>query len=210
MILKELTFDDLQIYILNIRDEVFSYKSSSLFDWFTAEELEAFRGITSEKRKREYVAVRFILFLLGHRGELIYQNKIPKLKNGTHISISHSGEWVAVALSSDFPLGMDIERVQEKITRIYERFVHLDEREYFDAKNLELSTLLWSFKETVYKLMRTEGLSFSEQICIKIDPLKNFKAKILTTRGNFEVPLDCHKIGDYVLTFNTTDVQKTK
>jgi len=210
MILQELKFGALQIYLLNTQEVVLPHDMESLRPWFSQADFESIQSIKNEKRIREFVAVRYMLFHLGFVGMLSYENKIPKLKNGKYISISHSGAWVVLALCDTFNVGVDVERVQEKIARVYEKFIHPEERHIFNANNDESSTLLWSFKETVYKLMQTDGLSFSEQICVKTDAAKNYKAEIFTTRGNFEVSLGHHKLGDYVLTFNTANVQKTK
>jgi 4'-phosphopantetheinyl transferase EntD len=210
MNVQEIKFDALRVYHLDLRETQFSSDLSVSNNWLTDEELLVFQAMGSQKRKFEFLAVRFILAQLNYSGCLYYENKVPKLQNGPFISISHSGDWVVVALCSRHPVGVDIERIQEKISRVYHKFVHPEESLCFDSKDLYLSTLLWSFKESVYKLMQIEGLSFSEQICVKTEPSQNFKAHIFTTRGNFEVPLGHHKLGDYVLTFNTADVQKTK
>jgi 4'-phosphopantetheinyl transferase EntD len=210
MNIEALRFDSVELYLFNTNEELSLRSEKPLREWFSEADFESWKDIKSEKRKLEFVGVRYMLFRLGFKGMLYYEGKIPKLKSGAFISISHSGSWVIVAVCRDFPVGVDIELIQEKISRIYDKFVHAEERCFFDSKSLENSTLLWSFKETVYKLMQIEGLSFSQQICIKTTGNQNFKAEISTSSGIFEVHLGHRKIGDYVLTFNVADVQETK
>ena len=203
------TLGAIQIHLLNL-ESMPSLTEWDLRSWFSAADFLIWKDLKNEKRRREFAGVRYVLFQLGHKDKLFYQKRSPRLSSGESISISHSGCWVVVALCRDFPIGVDIELVQEKISGIYDRFVHSEERQFFESKNIYSSTLLWSFKETVYKLAQIDDLSFSQQICVKSSGHENFKATILTSRGNFEVPLEHQRIGDYVLTFNVADVQKTK
>jgi phosphopantetheinyl transferase (holo-ACP synthase) len=115
---------------------------------------------------------------------------------------------VGVALCETHRIGMDLELVQDKVARVYEKFIHDDERELFPKTDLNQITLLWSFKETIFKLMRQPGLLFSEDICVSQSPDGTYVAHISHEQGKFKVPLAHHYLDEYVLTFNSGDVQK--
>jgi 4'-phosphopantetheinyl transferase len=198
----------IQIHLLNIKEELAVLNVDDVALWCSREEFEQWQEITSEKRKREFAAVRYLLFVNDLRGLLYYEDEVPKLKNGVCVSVSHSHDWVGVALCETHRIGMDLELVQDKVARVYEKFIHDDERELYPKTDLNQITLLWSFKETIFKLMRQPGLLFSEDICVSKSPDGTYVAQISAEQGKFEVPLAHHFLDEYVLTFNSGDVQK--
>lgn len=201
-------FGEIEIHLVNIHGNLDLLNPSHVAPWFTSAEMQIWEAISAEKRQREYAAVRYLLCSQGLKGGLFYEDEVPKLTNGTHISISHSHDWVGVAYCNAHPIGMDLEFIQEKVARVYEKYVHENERELFPKTDLQKATLLWSFKETVYKLMRQPGLLFSEDICVFQDAVGQFVARVSAETGIFEVPLGHQLIEQYVLTFNAGDVQK--
>lgn len=208
MELRVLTFGEIEIHLVQIQGDLDLLRDTFIAPWMTGQEMEQWHAISAEKRKREFAAVRYLLWRQGLKGELFYQDEVPKLKNGTHISISHSHDLVGVSFCGQYPIGMDLELIQEKVARVYEKYVHDDERELFPKSDLQKATLLWSFKETIFKLMRQPGLLFSEDICVQQDASGQFKARVSAEAGIFEVPLGHQIMGQYVLTFNSGDVQK--
>jgi 4'-phosphopantetheinyl transferase EntD len=208
MNLRVQKFGEIEIHLVNIQGNLDLLNPAHVAPWFTSAEMQIWEAISAEKRQREYAAVRYLLCSQGLKGGLFYEDEVPKLTNGTHISISHSHDWVGVAYCDAHPIGMDLEFIQEKVARVYEKYVHEDERELFPNSDLQKATLLWSFKETVYKLMRQPGLLFSEDICVFQDAVGQFVARVSAETGIFEVPLGHQLIQQYVLTFNAGDVQK--
>ena len=201
-------FGEIEIHLVNIQGNLDLLNPAHVAPWFTSAEMQIWEAISAEKRQREYAAVRYLLCSQGLKGGLFYEDEVPKLTNGTHISISHSHDWVGVAYCDAHPIGMDLEFIQEKVARVYEKYVHEDERELFPNSDLQKATLLWSFKETIFKLMRQPGLLFSEDICVFQDAVGQFVARVSAETGIFEVPLGHQLIEQYVLTFNAGDVQK--
>ncbi len=87
----------------------------------------------------------------------------PVLNDGQYISISHSNNYVVVAVSSQ-PVGIDIEQPHPKLIKINSRFKHPDDE--FPALTEELVQLqyLWTAKESIYKLAGIPGLNFKNDI----------------------------------------------
>jgi phosphopantetheinyl transferase len=95
------------------------------------------------------------------------------------ISLSHSGEWVAALLAPPgTALGIDVEMVRDKAQRIARKF--LNEQEQADLVNItleetapntaprELYSLLWSAKETLYKLAGQRGIIFRDNLLLDL------------------------------------------
>lgn len=208
MNLRVLKFGEIEIHLIYIQGDSDLLNPAHVASWFTPAEIQQWKALGADKRRREFAAVRYLLWRHGLKGELFYEDEVPMLKNATHISISHSHGWVGVAFCEQHRIGMDLELIQEKVARVYEKYVHEEERELFPKSDLQKATLLWSFKETVYKLMRQQGLLFSENICVFEDASGQFKAHVSAEAGIFEVPLGHQIMEQYVLTFNSGDVQK--
>lgn len=196
------------IYALNIKDELTLNEESYAMEWCSIEDFEVWKALVNIKKRREFLAVRFLLWRIGLSDSVFYDQRIPKLRSGQYVSISHAGDWVVIAVNPKHVIGVDIELIQDKAARVYNRFSHPNEKDFFPVEDIKACTLLWSFKETIYKLMRIDGLNFKEQIRVRKDAENKFKAEILTERVIFEVPLDYKIIGNYVLTFNLGDVQR--
>lgn len=74
-----------------------------------------------------------------------------------HICISHTRDYAAVAYSTAGPIGLDIERISDRVERIAHRFTSTDEAAYIDTHGQQdrpmYHLINWSAKETLYKLL---------------------------------------------------------
>lgn len=128
---------------------------------------EAMQRFSHENRRKEWFAVRVLLFfLLGEEHEITYTSSgKPYLKdNSYHISISHTNGYVAVAFHPCHEVGIDIEQYATKVLRVKGRFMREDEK----AEGDEVYALLlhWSAKETLYKLLGQEEVDLKEHLRI--------------------------------------------
>jgi len=129
-----------------------------------------FGRIVSEKRKREFLGVRLALKeLLGKEVVIEYDiNGKPFLPdNCSQISISHSKNWIAVMSHSTCSVGIDIECLNNKIQKIYTRFLSTaEQKDLSNGKNISQLQLAWSVKEALYKIIGKEAIDFSNQLRI--------------------------------------------
>lgn len=128
-----------------------------------SQNLERVLGMKSELHQRGFLSVRHLLSEFGYIDtDLFYdENGKPHLKDGKYISITHSFNFSAVAVSDDF-IGIDIEKQREKIGRIAHKFMDY-EAQYLNSEDSEYVrklTIIWCIKESLYKLFATPGLSF--------------------------------------------------
>lgn len=99
-----------------------------------------------------------------------------------HISISHSYPYAVAILHKKLPVGIDIEKPQEKLGRISHRF--LNEEEFNDSMgDLKKLCIYWSGKEAIYKLNGKVGLNFKDDI--KIHPFELHKRDVV--RSEFSI-----------------------
>ena len=133
-------------------------------------------SLTLSKRRLERIVCRKILALLLQQNEIIitYGEHGEPLMNNLHLSFSHSGEMVAVAISGKNPIGIDIERVQDRIVALQSKFMSENELSVDEIHNKEAITRIWTAKEAVYKLFSSLPLDFKEQIFVKSDSAKIF------------------------------------
>ena len=134
-----------------------------------SESLERVNGMKSELHQRGFLSVRMLLSEFGYSDEdLVYDlfGK-PHLKDGKHISITHSYNFSAVVVSSK-QVGIDIEKQRDKITKIATKFIgfeasYLNEN---DSKLIQKLTWIWCVKESLYKLYATPGMVFKKHFLV--------------------------------------------
>ncbi len=97
------------------------------------------------------------------------------------VSLSHSGAWVAALLAAPgTALGIDVEVVRDKAQRIARKFLNEEEQAALAAAKLghtfdreaeiEVYSLLWSAKETLYKLAGQRGIIFRDNLLLNLPP----------------------------------------
>ncbi|MEL0643969.1 4'-phosphopantetheinyl transferase superfamily protein [Olleya sp. Ti.3.14] len=133
------------------------------------ESLDRVLGMKSELHQRGFLSVRHLLNAFGYTDhDLFYDaNGKPHLKDGKHISITHSFTFSGVIIS-DTEVGIDIERQRQKIAVIAKKFVAY-EFEYLDKEAsdyINKLTVIWGIKESLYKLFATPGMLFREHFLV--------------------------------------------
>lgn len=152
----------------------------------------------SEMHRRAFLSIRHLLGLEGYQDKDLTYNEFgkPHLKDGKHISISHSHNFTGIIISSANEVGIDIERQREKILRIAHKFTPL--QEYRTLANTEALiqklTQVWCAKESLYKIYATPGLSFLNHIEVHDFSMEDSKttAEILYEgkSSNYDVQFD--------------------
>ena len=131
--------------------------------------LERVLGMKSKLHQCGFLSVRHLLRDFGYTDQDLYydENGKPHLKDGKHISITHSFTFSAVIIS-DAKVGIDIEMQREKIGRIANKFVDY-EFQYLEKDSdcyVRRLTVIWGIKESLYKLFATPGMLFREHFLI--------------------------------------------
>lgn len=149
-------------------------------DWFlkrmplstaNQERLEPLMG----RRRKEWLSGRFTLFqLIDENQDIICEvdeNGKPFLE-GTkaNVSISHSYNHVA-AIMGVTPVGIDIQKISERIIRIKHKFVSEKEMAYLDDPLIVMQLhIIWGAKECLFKAYGRGEVDFRKHL--HINPFK--------------------------------------
>jgi len=116
-------------------------------------------------RKREFISTRALLFsMLPHEKPNVRYSETGKpYLNNTHISISHSKQYVAIILNKQHNVAIDVEEYRPEIIKISSRFLNTREQKTYTS--LEDITTIWSAKEVLYKLFEASP-NFAEDYSI--------------------------------------------
>ena len=119
--------------------------------------------------REQFLAIRKILSLENADYEINYDiNGKPLLNSKYNISISHSHEMAAIAISDNSNIGLDVQFKESKIFNIQNKFLNKSEKSNIgDNPTVDILTMVWTSKESIYKAIGLKGISFSENI--KID-----------------------------------------
>jgi 4'-phosphopantetheinyl transferase len=137
--------------------------------YLKSQSLERVLGMKSELHQRGFLSVRHLLREFGYTDQDLFydENGKPHLKDGKHISITHSFTFSGVVVS-DKEVGIDIEKQRDKIGVIANKFVDY-EFNYLN-KNAEdyvrKLTVVWGIKESLYKLFATPWMLFKEHFLV--------------------------------------------
>jgi phosphopantetheinyl transferase len=128
----------------------------------------------------------------------------PFLNKQKGISISHSNEIVAIAISNEIDFGIDIQYKTDKVFKIQNKFLSEMESKFLGKKNdLESLIKVWSAKESIYKALGKEGVSFSNDLEIDIINDKDFFRAGYYRKDNIKTKfdLDFIYIEEYIICY---------
>lgn len=122
----------------------------------------------SELHQRGFLSVRKLLGEAGYTDLDLYYDEFgkPHLKDGKHISITHSHEFSSIIVSDEI-VGIDIEMQREKIIRIADKFCDCEFKFLERNESLEYIkelTVIWGAKESIFKIRNEKGISFKDHI----------------------------------------------
>ncbi len=127
-------------------------------------------GMKSEAHRRAFLSIRHLMAEAGYVDQDLFYDDFgkPHLKDGNHISITHSHNFTGIIVSETDEVGIDIEMQRGKILRIAHKFTPIQEYKTLantDALIRKL-TIVWGAKESLYKIYAQQGLSFLRHINI--------------------------------------------
>ncbi|QZE14703.1 4'-phosphopantetheinyl transferase superfamily protein [Halosquirtibacter laminarini] len=133
------------------------------------DDIERIKRIKNNRRKREWIISRMLVKLLlnGEYPQINYlSNGKPYLRsNDSHLSISHSMDYVAVIISNTHNVAVDVENIHRKIIHIKDRFINKKEQ---TSDTLDLFKL-WCAKEAVYKILEYPSVDLLSETTVSKD-----------------------------------------
>lgn len=160
-------------------------------------EISLLSSIQSVQRKKEFVTIRLLLnSYFNRKTELIYENKKPILTNSKYISISHKDQELIIGINNYQPIGVDIEKISEKLIKIKHKFCNKKELlSLIDDESIETLTSYWCAKEATFKCLAEQTNVFLNDIQITFES----KEKGLSENNNSEYQLDFLKINEHYI-----------
>lgn len=157
------------IYIWELVEAVNELREGLDLSVSTRHKLEALKTLTHQE---QLLSIRQLLLNCNYKdSDLHYLDTgKPYLSDGSSISITHTSKYTAIAIAkNDIRLGIDIEVQNPKLFNISKRFLHITEHMHVmqfteDCQKIALLSILWSYKESLYKYYDIKGLSFANQM----------------------------------------------
>jgi len=149
--------------------------------------LEIKRGRQAEKEG----VYCLLTMMLGYEPLLEHNEDGKPIIKDYHISISHTIGYVAVIISREYEVGVDIEYVSDRVNRISSRFLR-DEEDFTDTTD---KLIAWCAKETMYKLYSSEHLALKD---IKVDPYLRLATNL---KRDKTIEFKCECNSKYILTY---------
>ncbi|ATS00738.1 4'-phosphopantetheinyl transferase family protein [Porphyromonas gingivalis] len=136
----------------------------------------------------------------------------PILDSAHNISISHTGSYGAIYVTpSSLIPGIDIEMLSDRALRVAPRFMNEQEYEWLmsadEAGRRLLATIIWSAKETAYKIFNPSDASlkrFDAALPFEL-PSENtlFSFELIysdSCTGDIHIPVQALCTGEFILT----------
>lgn len=199
---------DTTLYIWKITEPIEVLADAAILN---PRSLDRLSGMKSEAHRKGFLAVRMLLQEAGTSDHDLYYDEFgkPHLRDGRHISISHSHEFSALAISPR-TIGIDLEMRRDKIAIIAHKFVEpgfvfppaLTREEYITCLTVD-----WGIKESIFKIRNEPGISFKDHISVTPFHPTDGKTRALLTfngiRQHYEVSF--REVESYMLVYAFED-----
>ncbi|HLA55734.1 MAG TPA: hypothetical protein VK623_06520 [Flavobacterium sp.] len=161
--------------------------------------------LKTPEHKLGFLSVRKLLQECHYSDHDIFYDEFgkPHLKDGTHISISHSHEWSAIIIS-DKQTGIDLEMRRDKIAVIANKFIEPGSQIDKDASDyISKLTVNWGIKEAVFKIRNEKGISFKDHINVAPFEMENKQTTATLHFNNLKRNFDVYfeELENYTLVY---------
>lgn len=142
---------------------------------FFLEKVPVKKDVSHPYKRLQHLAGRYLLTQLFDDFPLheieIADTRRPFLPNEKyHFSISHCGNYAAAIASATHRVGIDIELETPRLYKIVHKFMNPEENTFLESWahlteiHLQLTTILWSCKEAVFKWYGDGGMDFKKDV----------------------------------------------
>ncbi|WP_025763807.1 4'-phosphopantetheinyl transferase family protein [Dyadobacter tibetensis] len=167
------------LYLWKLTEEEMELRGM-LRNKYNMEDLEA---ISHPQKKREWLASRLLLQHLAEQTGLPYKGTYKDEHGKAYlteldrpISLTHTKDYVAVVMGREEMVGVDMERLDPKLSRTAPKYLTWNEYEHAD-EDLRALAAYWCSKEAMFKLYGKKKISFKDNIYI---PPFDIEAEIIT------------------------------
>jgi len=196
-----------KVYIHLLHYEAFD--PNEYLDHLTEQETERYFSFSHSKRKMEFVATRILrhrIFGFTH----IHYNALgaPYIEDEGFISISHAKGVVGIAFSKDFPVGLDLEKIDHRLLKLSPKFLSIQEAESLDTSSAIEMTKVWSGKEVLYKIAGRKGILFSAELHLSSIENNRWNGRIHSGDKILHTEISIFTLDDVVVSVNINALQE--
>ncbi len=166
-----LNMDEVKVYILHI--SLVKENISFIYPFVDTKRKEKAERYVHEKDQLLSFGAGYLLkkYLPNEEIKITNSGK-PYLENGPYFNISHSGDYVLLAVHPKRDVGADIEIINEKKIDGIRYILNEEEKKITDLNTL---FLIWSNKESLVKCLSTGIKDMKEVSGLPLDGLRTFK-----------------------------------
>jgi len=186
------------------------FDPSDELDKLTSDELERLTTFTSLSRRMEFIATRILRHQLFGFEHIHYDTHgAPYIHSEGYISISHTHNYVGIALNKDHRVGLDLETHRPTIHRLQHKFLNNHEEEVFDTNSYIEMTKVWSAKEALYKLAGRKQIVFKTDLLLdKVND--QWKGRIVNPDEMIFLDLDIFDKDNTIVSINNGPIRIEK
>lgn len=194
-----LTNQESNVYVLDVSNLEIEKNNIQL----TSLDLIKLSSTNVESKKKEILGIRYLRNKIIGLTDINYDSQIgyPFISNGPYISISHSNNLVALAINPKKIIGVDIEKISDRVFKLAHKF--LSEKEL--SQLMELSALeitkYWSIKEVLYKIAHVKSMSFKNDLEVK-NVCSTSAIGIIKKKNTIE-NIRIHQLNNMMICFNS-------
>lgn len=121
-------------------------------------------GGVSQRELERRAEQEMVVHATGRALPIEHEKSGKPLLAGYNVSISHTRGLAAMMVSRGRRVGVDVEYVSPRVSRVASRFLRPDEQ----APTVELQLLHWCAKEAVFKLFSERDLTYQQMQILRI------------------------------------------
>jgi 4'-phosphopantetheinyl transferase len=199
------SIDSVNIHLLHYE----AFDPGDYLDHLTEQETERYFTFTHIKRKMEFVATRILRHRIFGFTHIHYDAYgAPYIEGEGFISISHAKGLVGIAFSKDFPVGLDLEKIDTRLLKLCSKFLSLEEKESLNTSSALEMTKVWSGKEALYKIAGRKGIIFSTELHLSLLENNRWKGRIHSGDKIHHTEISIFTLDDLVVSVNINALQE--
>jgi 4'-phosphopantetheinyl transferase len=208
LLIKKYVNNDCLLGIWEVKED-YDYLFSKLS--LLPEDLKILNSFQNRFRSIEWLSVRVLINeITGKNLSVIYsENRKPFIKDNIYnLSISHSKDLTSVLLSEKKKVGIDVEYMSHRISKIESRFINENEVVTKDISMQKYHLYIhWCAKEALYKICGRQNINFKENLTIEpFEPEEKgcIKGWVKNKYLNEKFQLNYFTINNYIIVWTTS------
>ncbi len=202
---KSISINEIEIHLIFFQNFI----PEEYYHLLNSNEQDRLLSFHHVNRKREFIATRLLKKeLFGDKHILYESHGAPYIQDEGFISISHTSSCSAIAVCSNFRIGLDLEKHSSKAARLQSKFLNKQELVFLDSSIERKMTAAWSCKESMYKLAGRKKIIFKTELLLQSNIENKWEGQIINPDEKFFVKLLSIDEEDFVITINTSEIER--